>query len=215
MPPLNISLRVTQDKARRVPWNVAGAGTVFAQSRRKQPAGWQKNSYFMESEPERHEKDITMKKGLTQICLGGNSLIRDALQLCRELGYAGLEILLTEKGELTVHSGPEDFAAIRKMSEEAGVEITSICGMGSLIDDDPAVVAAAKATIRKMLEAGEALGVDTILTTGGWAGASVPYDVAYDRILAALRDLKSDAERHRVNIGLENVWNKLFLSPLE
>jgi hexulose-6-phosphate isomerase len=156
-----------------------------------------------------------MKKGLTQICLGRDSLIKDALQLCREIGYAGLEILLTENGELTLNSGTEDYAAIRKMSEAAGVEITSICGGGSLIADDPAEVAAAKGQIRKMLEAGEALGANTVLTTGGWAGASVPYDVAYDRMLSALQDLKQDAERHRVNLALENVWNKLFLSPLE
>ena len=34
-----------------------------------------------------------MKKGLTQICLGRDSLIWEALQLCREVGYQGLEIL--------------------------------------------------------------------------------------------------------------------------
>ena len=62
-----------------------------------------------------------MKKGLTQICLGRKSLIRDGLQLCKEIGYHGLEILLTESGELTLNSGPEDYRAILKMSEEAGV----------------------------------------------------------------------------------------------
>ena len=64
-----------------------------------------------------------MKKGLTQICLGRNSLIKDALQLCKEVGYSGLEILLTESGELTIRSGSADYAAIRKMREAAGVEI--------------------------------------------------------------------------------------------
>src|SRR5258706_13971635 len=104
-----------------------------------------------------------MKKGLTQICLGRTSLIRDALQLCKEIGYQGLEILLTEKGELTMNSGPADYAALRKMSEEAGVELTSICGGGDLSDNDPAAIAVYKAQIRKMLEAAEALGMDTIL----------------------------------------------------
>ena len=37
-----------------------------------------------------------MKKGLTQICLSRNSLIRDGLQMCREIGYQGFEILLTD-----------------------------------------------------------------------------------------------------------------------
>ena len=156
-----------------------------------------------------------MKKGLTQICLGRACLIRDALQLCKEIGYAGLEILLTEEGELTMRSGPAEYAAIRKMSQETGVELTSICGAGSLSDDDPRVVAESRAQIRKMLEAAEALGIDTVLVTGGRTTEQVPYDVAYDRQLRALQELRPDAERHRVNIALENVWNKLLISPLE
>ena len=156
-----------------------------------------------------------MKKGLTQICLGRGSSIRDTLQLCREIGYQGLEILLTESGELTMNSGPAEYAALRRMSEEAGVELTSICGGGDLSDNDPAAAATYKAQIRKMLEAAEALGMDTILVTGGRTSEKVPYDVAYDRQLRALQELRPDAERHRVNIALENIWNKLLISPLE
>jgi hexulose-6-phosphate isomerase len=66
-----------------------------------------------------------------------------------------------------------------------------------------------------MIEAAEALGIDTVLVTGGRTSEKVPYDVAYDRQLRALQELRPDAERHRVNIGLENVWNKLLISPLE
>jgi hexulose-6-phosphate isomerase len=156
-----------------------------------------------------------VKKGLTQICLGRKSLIKDGLQLCKEIGYQGLEILLTEGGELTMSSGPAEYAALRRMSEEAGVELTSICGGGDLSDNDPAAVAAYKAQIRKMLEAAEALGIETILVTGGRTSERVPYDVAYDRTLRALQELRPDAERHRVNIALENIWNKLLISPLE
>ncbi|HTE20330.1 MAG TPA: sugar phosphate isomerase/epimerase family protein [Armatimonadota bacterium] len=156
-----------------------------------------------------------MKKGLTQICLGTDSSIRDALQMCAEIGYDGLEILLTENGELTMDSGPAEYAALRTMSEAAGVELTSICGAGSLTDDDPDVVARSKAQVRKMLEAAEALGIDTVLVTGGRVTEQVPYDVAHDRLLRALADLRPDAERRRVNIALENIWNKLLISPLE
>jgi hexulose-6-phosphate isomerase len=156
-----------------------------------------------------------MKKGLTQICLGSRSLIRDGLQLCREIGYQGLEILLTESGELTMAAGPSEYAAIRRMSEEAGVELTSLCGPAGLTDPDPAVVASGKAHVRKMLEAAAALGIDTVLLTGGRVTEQVAYDVAYERLLGALEELRPDAERHRVNLALENIWNKLLLSPLE
>ncbi|HLK58527.1 MAG TPA: sugar phosphate isomerase/epimerase family protein [Chthonomonadaceae bacterium] len=156
-----------------------------------------------------------MKKGLTQICLGRNSRIEDGLQLCKEIGYQGLEILLTESGELTMQSGLEEYAALRAISTASGVEFTSICGAGSLTDDDPQVVAQSKAQVRKMLEAAVALGIDTILITGGAVNAKVAYDTAYDRLLGALQELRPEAEKVRVNIALENVWNRLLLSPLE
>lgn len=156
-----------------------------------------------------------MKTGLSQICLGRQSLIRDGLALCRELGYDGLEILLTESGELTMNAGPEEYAAIRQMSAEAGVALTSVVGGASMTDDDPRVVARSKAELRKCLEAAEALGVDTVLVIGGRVTEQVPYDAAYDRLFDALQELRVDAERHRVNLALENIWNKLLLSPLE
>lgn len=156
-----------------------------------------------------------MKKGLTQICLGRESKIADGLQLCREIGYDGLEILLTEAGELRMDAGPAEYAALRRMSDAAGVEFTSLCGTCSLTDEDPAVVAASKAQVRKLVEAAEALGIDTILLTGGRVTEQTPYNVAYDRLFRALQELRVDAERHRVHLALENIWNKLLLSPLE
>ena len=66
-----------------------------------------------------------------------------------------------------------------------------------------------------MLEAAEALGIDTVLVTGGRTNERVPYDAAYDRQYRALQELRPDAERHGVNIALENIWNKLLISPLE
>ena len=38
---------------------------------------------------------------------------------------------------------------------------------------------------------------------------------AYERSLEAFTSLKSYAEAAKVNIGLENVWNKFLTSPLE
>lgn len=156
-----------------------------------------------------------MKKGLTQFCLGRNSLIQDGLALCRDIGYQGLEILLTEHGELTMHSGPQDYERIREMSLDFGVELTSICGPVSFTDEEPEVGRQSRAQVRKMLEAAAYLGIDTVLVTGGRVTESTAYDTAYDRFLRALQELRVDAEYHRVNLAVENIWNKLLLSPLE
>ena len=65
------------------------------------------------------------------------------------------------------------------------------------------------------------LGCDTILVVPGAVevafdpGEVVEYDVAYDRALSALRELAPVAESLNVSIGVENVWNRFFLSPME
>ena len=43
----------------------------------------------------------------------------------------------------------------------------------------------------------------------------IPYDVAYDRALEEIKKLVPVAEEYGVEIGIENVWNKMLLSPLE
>ena len=49
-----------------------------------------------------------------------------------------------------------------------------------------------------------------------FAGSEViDYDVAYERSQAAFRELAPYAERKNVIIGIENIWNKFLLSPLE
>ena len=66
------------------------------------------------------------------------------------------------------------------------------------------------------------LGADTVLVLPGCVNAEfadpakiVDYGTAYDRSLEALTELKEDAEKLGVAIGLENVWNKFLLSPIE
>ena len=76
--------------------------------------------------------------------------------------------------------------------------------------------------IKRQLEAAKLLGADTILVVPGVVNAEfahpekkVRYDVVYERSLEALTELSSYAESLGVAIGLENVWNKFLLSPME
>jgi hexulose-6-phosphate isomerase len=156
---------------------------------------------------------------LSQIILGGQSLIADGVKLCREVGYEGLEIMMTESGELTPEAGEAEYREVRRIGEAAGIQFPSLCGGGrrgrSLTGDDPAERLQAIEIHTKLLEAAAALAIDTVLTTGGSVSPTVPYDVAFQRLEEGLKTLAPVAERNRVNLALENVWNKLLLSPLE
>ena len=91
-----------------------------------------------------------------------------------------------------------------------------------LTSGDAAVRARAREIVRKQIEAASALGTDAILVIPGAVdvfflpgGEVVPYDRVHERLRDALQEVLLLAEKHKVAIGLENVWNKFFLSPLE
>src|SRR2546423_1154641 len=146
----------------------------------------------------RRETMPGLKRGLSQIVMGGQSLIADGVKLCREIGYEGFEILMTDGGELTPEAGEAEYRAVRRIGEAAGIAFPSLCGGSkqgrSLTADDPADRRLGIAMHTKLLEAAAALGIDTVLTTGGRVTESVPYDVAYERLEEALRALAPVAE---------------------
>ncbi|MBE7010790.1 MAG: sugar phosphate isomerase/epimerase [Ruminococcaceae bacterium] len=167
-----------------------------------------------------------MKKGIS-IWSIPNKTLPEAFKLAKELGYDGVEVgFNVDDGELCMNTTEEEALKIKAAAEEAGIELYSLssgAGWGvPATSDDPEVREKAKAIIRKQLEVASWLGCDTILVVPGYCGVSwrptnpvVPYDVAYDRAFEAIKELAPYAEEKKVAIGVENVWNKMFLSPLE
>jgi L-ribulose-5-phosphate 3-epimerase len=85
----------------------------------------------------------------------------------------------------------------------------------SLAENDAAARERAISLHKRMLERAALLGVDTLLVIPGRVTAEVRYDAVYDRTVEACRQLAPTARDTGVSIGIENVWNKFLLSPLE
>ncbi len=198
--------------------NAAGAGAGLAVSGRTAAAAPQSA----------RPPSGNIKKGISIWLFPRDKPIREALRLSREAGFEGIELAFYEKGEISFDSHPDQ---MRKLVEEArsvGIEIVSLA-TGELWNyplssDDPARRDRGKAIIGKMLELAQGLGVDSILVvpalvgraTGPEAGSMVVrYETAWQRSSEAIRELMPLAEKHKVTISIENVWNKFLLSPLE
>jgi len=152
--------------------------------------------------------------------------IEQAMQMAKFYGYDGIELSLDKSGPLSLQSSDLDIIAICKMAEKIGIKISSLAtGLyweTPLTSDDEEVRKRAKQTVKFQLHAANLLGVGAILVVAGCVGAdfipdckAVRYDLAYERALDALSELAKEAERVKVIIALENVWNKFLLSPLE
>lgn len=157
-----------------------------------------------------------MRIGATQICFSDKSAA-ESLQYAKETGYESLELTVREGGEL---SPGTDEAALRVMKREAdrlGMAIPSLVPSmcAGFASGDPAVRGKALEGLRGSLRLANALGADTILVHPGQLTAEVRYDVMYRNVQEAMRQVARDAERAKVSVGVENVWNKFLLSPLE
>lgn len=150
--------------------------------------------------------------------------IREACEQVKEAGYDGVELVISENGELNMNSTDRDMADIRSMVNDMGLEVCSVGAWNlweyNLAGEDPKVVSYAKDIVKKQIDAAAAFGADTILLVPGWVGTPfspgiVSYDHAYANSQEAIKELSRYAEAAKVNIGIENVWNKFLLSPLE
>ena len=165
-----------------------------------------------------------MKKGIS-IWAFPNQEPRDCFRMARRFGYDGIELSFDESGPISPQSAETELMEIRKAAESHGLSLYSLASglywSISLTAEDPAERERAEQLVRKQLDAAAALGCDTILILPGMVsglGAAdpvVPYEIVYERAQAALLRLAEYAEKKRVTIGIENVWNKFLLSPME
>lgn len=167
-----------------------------------------------------------MKTAVSMFSFTENADLKQLFPLIKQAGYDGVEPVLSESGYLNQSTTEQEILEIRKMAQENGLEIPSV-GVWSLwennlVSHDPKIRRKALDIVKKQIECAALMGADTILVVPGYVGcdfASRPerirYDVAYDRCVTAFRDLAPFAESAGVNMGIENVWNRFLLSPLE
>lgn len=181
-----------------------------------------------------------IKKGVNIWSFHQDNSIERCMRTAKDAGFEGIELALSKTGPLSLESTEAELRAIRAKAEEIGITICSLAtGLYweySLTANDPAIREKAKEVVRRQLDAAAVLGVDCILVCPGTVGVDfrpedvvpdtdnvsffagseiIDYDVAYERSQSALKELAPYAEEKGVIIGIENIWNKFLLSPLE
>ncbi len=166
-----------------------------------------------------------MKKGISTWSLPDRD--PDAsFTLAKECGYDGVEVGIRDTGLLRLDSSEKELFEFKNKADEYGMPLYSLvydfCWHKSISASDPKVRKEGEEIIIRQLEIASILGCDTILVIPGMvknpgdpACEIVRYDVAYDRAFDSICRLSEHAEKFGVNIALENVGSKLFLSPIE
>ena len=167
-----------------------------------------------------------MKKGIN-IWSFPEGKLRDHFALAKKAGFEGVEVALDENaGEIHLESTEKELLDIKAQAQDCGIELYSLSSglywNYFLNDDDESVRNKAMDIVKKQLETAAVLGCETILVLAGCVNAEfaapgkvMDYERCYDRSLEAVRKVSAYAEEYKVEIGLENVWNKFLISPLE
>ena len=150
----------------------------------------------------------------------------DAMAQAKKLGFDAIELCIASSGVLTHQATQSECEAIVAKANELEIEIASVASGESWgcspSDDDPAIRSKIVEFTKQALQVTKWLGTDAYLFVPGAVDVFfledspvVPYDVCYDRAKQAVEQIVPTAEQLGVALGIENVWNKFLLSPLE
>ena len=152
---------------------------------------------------------------------------RKAMDLAANLGFDAFELTIDSRdGPLSFAMSRSEAEAIRRHAERIGISLSTLASGAAWSESpthpDPAVRRQAQQNTRRLIEIASWLGVDTLLYLPGMVSAVfvpdfVPqrYDLVLDRSRESLEAVLPDAEKAGVRLGIENVWNRFLLSPVE
>lgn len=163
-----------------------------------------------------------MKKSIN-IGVIGNMEFETGLKIIKDAGFEAVELNLS--GVLNMESSEEEIKNIAEKVRKNGLEISSLLTGGfwqyPLTSDDPEKRQMGEKLLTKSLEICKYLETDALLVVPGVVGPlfsgdeRVRYDIAYKRSQESIKKAVEIAEKNKVYICVENVWNKFLLSPLE
>ena len=164
--------------------------------------------------------EFNMKKAINAWSFTGiTNDAREMIDLAVKAGFEGYEPAFNENGQLSLESSDKEIAEIKKYAEDKGMPLTSLStGLYwdyPITSNDASIREKSSEIIKKQLNAAAVLGVDTILVVPGAVTPEVGYIEAYNRAFEGISALADTAKSYGVVIGIENVWNKMLVSPLE
>lgn len=167
-----------------------------------------------------------MKKSVNLCILPRNVKFEDGLKMIKDAGFEGVEVNTEEEGGvLNLNSSEDEIKKVAEKIRKNGLEISSLL-IGQfwkypLSSQNKEIRKKGEELLEKGIKIAHFLGTDAILVVPGVVaslsgeGEIVSYDIAYKNSQESIKKYTELAEKFKVYICVENVWNKFLLSPLE
>ncbi|MDR0473755.1 MAG: sugar phosphate isomerase/epimerase [Treponema sp.] len=159
-----------------------------------------------------------MKKGINAWSIPSMP-VREKVLLAKKAGFEGIELTLGEDGEISLKTPDKDFLELKTYIKDNGMKIsglaTGLYWKYSFMSNSAEERKKAAETAVRQIEAANLLETGNILLLPGTINDSVDYETGYNRAQEEIQKLIPTAKANNIRIGIENVWNKFLLSPLE
>jgi hexulose-6-phosphate isomerase len=164
------------------------------------------------------ERDEALLKG---ICLGSlaGATLQEKLELAKKAGFDAVELgNLNERGTVTPSMTDDQVRALLPLFAATVPAHGMFAGDAwsvPLTAPDSAVRQRGLDLMYRSVDVAVLLGMSSLLIVPGAVNDDVAYDQAYEWAQEALRKLAQRAKGSGLLLGIENVGNKMLLSPLE
>lgn len=164
-----------------------------------------------------------LRKGICHVIFPKGMPLAECMRRAKDAGFDGLEVSIYDEGEITPQSTLADMERLATQARKIGIEFTDIMvrvlGGAPLTSPDPGVREKGMELLKRALELAPALGAGSLLVVPGRLGSGPRFEVSYEdawkRAGECIRQVVPFAEKQKVCLSVENVWNKFLLSPLE
>ncbi|MBL8216316.1 MAG: sugar phosphate isomerase/epimerase [Bryobacterales bacterium] len=156
-------------------------------------------------------KRLPIRKAVLFSMLPKEMAVKDRFKVAKDCGFE----------EVECHTTPDPQAAseIRAAAESTGLRIHSVMNSDHwrypLSSHDPEVVSKCIAGMETSIRNAKEWGAETVLLVPAVVNAETSYGDAWKRSQDRIRRMIPTAEKAKVIIAVEEVWNKFLLSPLE
>ena len=153
-------------------------------------------------------KKPKLKKAVKYGMVGPGKTVREKFDLLKKLGFDGVEI-----------DSPSglDLKAANEAQKATGIKIhgviDSVHWRDTLSHPDAAVRAKGLTALLGAIDDARTIGADTVLLVPGVVNKDVTYEQCYERSQAEVKKAIPAAEKAKVKIAIEVVWNNFITKP--
>ncbi len=164
-----------------------------------------------------------MRRAISAWAFPGTMTFEDVFKKAKEIGFEAVELTVDAVGSsnrsLTTESSEKDFEEIRELANKYGIAIESVAcstywNKAMFGSEDPEKKNFAVEMLRNHIRCAKGVGAEAILVVP-CIDREAGLLKSYDNTIKTFKELEDEINASGIKIGLENVWNRFFSSPMD